>query len=88
LNLGGKPGHRGGERRAEVSALSTRDEVAPARGMEEDLDALHGTILLKPNNGVNRPRKAEGGPTNGCVGSFSHPFGHICVMGVKDYLHF
>jgi hypothetical protein len=56
--------------------------------MQVDLDALHGSILLKANNGVNRPGHSEGGAADGGFRSFAHALGNICMMGVKNYFHF
>jgi hypothetical protein len=87
LYLRGKPGHRGSERRAEETTLPARYDVALARGMEEYFDALHGSILLKANNAVNRPGKPLGRAAHRGLGSFAHTLGNIRMMGVKDYLH-
>jgi hypothetical protein len=56
--------------------------------MEEYFDALHGTILLKANNGVNRPGQALGSLADCCFGAPAHTIGNIGMMGVKDYFHF
>jgi hypothetical protein len=88
LNLRSEPGHRRGESRAEVSALSARDQVALPGSMKKDFDALHGSILLKANNGVNRPRQTNSCTPDGGLGSFAHTIRNIRVMGVKNYLHF
>jgi hypothetical protein len=56
--------------------------------MKKDLDALHGSILLKANNGVNRPRQPKSGAAHGGFGSSAHSVRNIRVMGVKDYFHF
>jgi hypothetical protein len=56
--------------------------------MEKYFDALHGTILLKANNGVNRPGQTLGSLANCRFGAPAHTVGNIGVMGVKDYFHF
>jgi hypothetical protein len=56
--------------------------------MEHDFDTLHGSILLKPNDGVNRASEPHRRPADGCFGAFAHTLGDCCVMCVKDYFHF
>ena len=56
--------------------------------MQKDLDSLHGSILLKANNGVNRPGEPERCATNCCFRSSAHAVRNIRMMGVKDYFHF
>jgi hypothetical protein len=80
--------HRRGERRTEEFSFAPRDEIALARSMEEYFDALHGTILLKANNGVNRPCQTLGSLADCGLGAAAHTIGNIGMMGVKDYFHF
>jgi hypothetical protein len=56
--------------------------------MEHDFDTLHGSILLKANDSVNRARQAQPGAANGGFAALAHAIGHCGVMCMKDYFHF
>jgi hypothetical protein len=56
--------------------------------MKENLDTLHGTILLKADNRVNRSAKPEPGSFYGGFRAAAHAVRYNGVMGVKDYVHF
>lgn len=56
--------------------------------MEENLDTLHGSILLKANYSVNRSADSKRCAPYGGFGSTAHAVRHVGMMGVKDYVHF
>jgi len=56
--------------------------------MKEHLDTLHGSILLKANNRVNRSANAACGSPDGGFGASTHTIRDNSVMCVKDYVHF
>ena len=56
--------------------------------MEENLDTLHGSILLKANYPVNRSADSKRSAPDGGFGSAAHAVRYVRVMGVKDYVHF
>jgi hypothetical protein len=56
--------------------------------MKKNLDAFHGSILLKANNSVNRSAKPDGCLSDCGFSAAAHAFRDNSVMGVKDYVHF
>jgi hypothetical protein len=55
--------------------------------VQDDLDSLHRSILLKPNDRVNRASDETTNATDSRFCAFAHRIGDSGVMCVKDYFH-
>ncbi|MDQ3083173.1 MAG: hypothetical protein M3R07_13285, partial [Gemmatimonadota bacterium] len=56
--------------------------------MQDNLDALHASILLKADDCVNRATEAHGCAADCGFRTLAHALRDFGVMFVKDYFHF
>jgi hypothetical protein len=70
------------------AGFTARNEILFGRGVHDDLDSLHGSILFKPDDRVNSAADTTGNAANTCFGASAHRIRNLCMMCVKNYIHF